>query len=549
MSDTQSNLAPTGFDYVVGVTQDSINATLEAYLYNGQQEVTICYIYDENNNLVPAPYATLVSDAKGTDPFSVPDGTSGQDPRVQDLADAGFAFAVKATLGLPPGVAPADLPPIVTLRPGKSSVLYTMMFSEFVATAINYGPMNALKWLNQSQQPGIPWTFTGFVDLNFQDMPFADLPAAVQQRIKDLGDPDIFSVQQLYFDLNNSGLIPSIGFNGDPSNSVLSILMTGDFVSTYFRSLDGAEVLGYATRQTSGFPPSSIAITDVSFFTPEPAGFEKAPLTLNYLCAANNDPLPAATKANFGWNWVEPDEVSQYDGAAALNRDTLASYFNAALLSYAGSNCYLPWVSVEWMGGSIKVGYAWGMNTDQTPTVSYPASGSTILHYSYNSGDVSDQAGYEGFWGSMDLRSFFDMTVSVQGNGITIVQHLAIYAYVDYLGSGTGGNVVDITIIDNYTVGVNDQGQLTATLEASNKYDNSQIPGVNGFLNFWTNVNDLASDVAGWAQSIATTSLNDVPVSFAANFIFPGGSTFSFCDASFSANQDLVSHITYADVS
>jgi hypothetical protein len=29
MSDTQSNLAPTGFDYVVGVTQDGINASLE----------------------------------------------------------------------------------------------------------------------------------------------------------------------------------------------------------------------------------------------------------------------------------------------------------------------------------------------------------------------------------------------------------------------------------------------------------------------------------------------------------------------------------------
>jgi hypothetical protein len=35
MSDTQSNLAPTGFDYVVGVTRDSINASLEEFLYNG----------------------------------------------------------------------------------------------------------------------------------------------------------------------------------------------------------------------------------------------------------------------------------------------------------------------------------------------------------------------------------------------------------------------------------------------------------------------------------------------------------------------------------
>ena len=55
--------------------------------------------------------------------------------------------------------------------------------------------------------------------------------------------------------------------------------------------------------------------------------------------------------------------------------------------------------------------------------------------------------------------------------------------------------------------------------------------------------------MAGWARSFASTNLTDVPVSFVQNFVFPGGSTFSFTDASFSDNQDLVSHITYADVS
>jgi hypothetical protein len=555
MSDLQSNLASTGFDYVVGVTQDSINANLEQFLYNGQQEVIICFIYDENNNLVPADYATFVASADNTDPFSVPDGTSHRDARVQNLADAEFAFAVKATLGLPPGVAPADLPPIVQLKPGQSYVTYTMMFSEFVATAINYPHVT---WFNESQQPGTPWTFTGPVDLNFQDKSFTDLPPDVQQRIKDIGDPNMFSVQQLYYDLNNSGLVQNFTFNQIPSNSPLNAFMTSDFVDTYFKGLPkGAEALGYAAQQTSA-TPSSIAVTDVNFFAPDPVGPGGAPLTLNYLCAANNNNLPDTTHAGFGWNWIEPSEASQYDGAAALNRNTLASYLNNVsqpdgntLFSYAQRNCYEPSVTVSYTGGiEIKVDYSWNLAPGQTPTVNIPTSGGTILSYSYDSGDVSDQAGLNGDAGKMDLRSTFNMSVSVQGNEITIVRHLVIYTYVRYLATDApGANVVDIQYTDVYTVGVNDQGQIMAASKSSIKQDTSHHPGADGFLNFWADVQSLADSVTQWAQSIAYTSLNDIPVSFVQNFIFPGGSTFSFSDAGFSANQDLVSHITYASVS
>ncbi len=175
-------------------------------------------------------------------------------------------------------------------------------------------------------------------------------------------------------------------------------------------------------------------------------------------------------------------------------------------------------MTVTYVGGiEIQVNYAWSMTPFQIPTVTVPASGSTILSYAYDSGDVSDQAGLNGDAGKMDLRSTFTMDVGVQGNEITIVQH--------------------------------DQGQVTAALKSSNKADNSQTPGTNGFLNFWADAQDLANSVQQWAQSIAATSLNDIPVSFVQNFVFPGGSTFSFSDAGFSANQDLVSHITYASVS
>jgi hypothetical protein len=350
MSDSNSYLSPTGFDYVVAVTQDSINATLAEYLYQGLKEAILCYAWDNQNPPIPLPidYNTLVANAKNTDPFAVPNGTPGTDERVQNLNNAGFAFAIKAKLGLPPGVPPSQLPPIVALKPGQSNVTYTLMFAEFVGTEIVFGPRNSMTWVNQSQPSGSSWTFSGAVDLNFQSASFANLPQEVQARLKDLGDPNMFSVQQLYYDLNNSDLEQGFQFNNVPPNSALNTFMTGNFINTYWKALGGNEVLGYGANQLAATPPSSIAVTNLNFFTPDAVGDEGAPLTLNYLCATNHDPLPDTTHAGFGWNWIEPGEALQYDGAVALNRNAFAQYLNSAqppgappLFDYVSTNCEL----------------------------------------------------------------------------------------------------------------------------------------------------------------------------------------------------------------
>jgi hypothetical protein len=552
MSMQQSNLSSTGFDYVVAVTQDSINATLEEYLYNGLPEAILCYVYDSNNNPIPIDYATLVANAQNTDPFAVPDGTAASDPRVQNLNNANFAFAIKAKLGLPPGVPPANLPPIVALKPGQSNITYTLMFSEFVATELLFGPRGSVTWFNQSQPSGTPWTFSGAVDLNFQDTDFTNLPPALQSQLEGVGNPNEFGVQQLYYILNSSNLEQGFQFNNLPSNSTLNTFMTADFVDTYWKALGGNEVLGYGATQTAGTTDATLAVTNLNFFTPDAVGGEGAPLTLNYLCAANNDPLPDTTHAGFGWNWIEPNEAAQYDGVAALNRNRFAQFYDGQLRNYVRSNCYSPAGQIRvWLSGTLDttVNYQWGLTPYQTPTVTYPASGATVLTYSYDSGDVSDQAGIGGAAGQLDMSSSFTLSVSFQGNQIVITQHLIINIYVRVLATADSGNVVDKQITDTYDIGVDENGQITVTLASSVPVDNSQTPSANGFLNFWADADSISNSVTQWAQSCFGTSLTDIPASFVQDFVFPGGQTFVFKDASFSDNQDLVSHITYADVS
>jgi hypothetical protein len=550
MSKNQSNLTPTGFDYVVAVTQDSINAALEEYLYKGLPEAILCYVYDSSNNPAAIDYKTFVKNANNTDPFSVPDTTPSSDPRIQNLNNANFAFAIKAKLGLPPGVAPSKLPPIVALKAGQSNVTYTLMFSEFVAAEIIFGPRGSITWFNQSQPSGTSWSFSGAVDLNFQDASFTNLPPNVQNQIKGIGQPAMFSPQQLYYDLNSSDLEQGFQFNNVPSNSALNTFMTADFINTYWKALGGKEVLGYGAKQVSGLSSANIAVTNLNFFTPDAVGNEGAPLTLNYLCAANNDPLPDTTHAGFGWNWIEPSEAAQYDGVAALNRNAFVRYLTAALFPYVASNCYAPWVRVTYIGGiELKVKYEFNMTPGQSPTLNPTPTGATILSYGYNSGVASDQAGLNGDAGKMELSSSYNLTVTVSGNTMTIVQHLVIWTYARYLATGDGGNVVDKQITDVYSFGVDDEGHIVASAPQSTVVDNSQRPGANGFLNFWADVQTLSDKVTQWAQSFYGTRLTDIPVSAVRNFVFPGGATFSFSDVAFSDNQDLVSHITYADPS
>lgn len=557
MSQLQSNLSSTGYDYVVAVTQDSINGALEEMLYAFQPEVIVCYAWDSSDPpaVVATDYATLVTAANGTDPFTVPAGTPGNDPRVQNLANAGFAFAVKAKLGLPPGVPPASLPPIIGLRPGQSNVTYTVTFSEFIAAEINYGPRNSVSWFSQAQPHSTSWSFSGTVDLDFQDAAFSALSQQAQARLKDVGDPGLFGVKQLYYDLNSSALVQGFTFDDLPSNSALNGFMADNFISTYFKHLNGAEILGYAAAQTSQVAPASIPVTDVTFFTPNAVG-PGAPLTLNYLCAGGGDALPDTTHAGFGWNWIDPpapgqpDESLLYDGVAAVNRNVLARYIGSApfpgggsLLGYAASNCFLPSVTVS-LDSASQVVYAFSATPGQAPTVTYPPSGGQLITYSYRA-DSSDQAGLNGDLGRMEISTSYDMSVSIQNDEIVVEQHLVFWTSVRHLATSAEGSTVDKTITDTYSVGVDDTGRLVIALKSTAGTDNSQHPGVNGFLDFWTNVNEYSDAVASWAQALTTGSLKDVPVSFADSFVFPGSATFTFADAAFSENFDLVSHINY----
>ncbi|HZX83335.1 MAG TPA: hypothetical protein VFF19_07210, partial [Reyranella sp.] len=563
MSVSQSFLSnsPYGYDFVVATTQASINATMKAFLAAGTEPVAnICFVADDDGNPVQIDYEQLKANAHGSDPFSVPNSANpNTDQDLKNLYAARFMVGFQAQIGLPPGYQPDQIPDVVTLGSDTSEVIFNLMCSQFTVVqltpASGYTPA---KWMNQSQPPGDAWMFTSKVDLRMfptDQSAYHNLPADVQAQIANLG-ANAFSVQQLLFDLDNAALesVPTI--QGVTPGTTLYNVLQQYFLGAYFAAMqaNGSPLLGCTITMAQSDPsPLELSYLNMEVCPlldgngnpyPDPTPDQQQLATLNYLCEANNDtPHPPVP---FAWNWV--DSAGECDGVLAVNRNTFASFFQQQLMPLVAANCYAPYCHV-WLSGIFDqdVNYAWNMTPNQTPTVVAPTSGSTVLQFSYNN-YAEDQAGLNGDMGHLTLKPIYSATVEFTGNTIVITQHLVVYLYVQYLATGAGGNAIDKTITDTYTLAVDDQGRLTASLSSA-VVDNSDPPSVNGFLNWFTGINDLIADVSQWLSSLVATNFTDMPLSVVQNFIFPGGNTFLFKDVSFSDNQDLASRITYADPS
>ncbi|HYI47229.1 MAG TPA: hypothetical protein VEX35_02080 [Allosphingosinicella sp.] len=538
---------------------------MKLFLSSNQEPVAnICYIADANGNPTQIDYETLKTNAKGSDPFAVPNGADpSTDQDLKNLMAARFMVGFRAQIGLPPGYAPTAIPDVVKLGQDSASVTFNLMCSEFTVVQLvpggGYAPQPT--WMNASQPSGDAWLFTSQVDLRMfatDASAYDRLPAAVKAQIENLG-ASAFSVQQLLFDLDNAALESVPVISGVAPGTTLYTVLQKDFLGAYFTAMqaNGTPLLG-ATITMAASDPSTLELSnlnmEVSPFVdgngnplPSPTPAQQDLATLNYLCEADNDqPRPPVP---FNWNWV--DSAGQSDGILAINRNTFANYFKGQLAAQVANNCYAPYCRV-WLSGLFdqNVHYEWNMTAGQTPTVTTPTSGQTVLQFAY-SGYAEDQAGLDGDMGHLTISTTYNLSVDFVGNTIVVSQHLVVYLYVKCMATSGSGNVIDKQIIDTFTLEIGDNGQLTTSWSdqapAHVVIDNSENPSVNPFLNFFVNITQLIADVESWLQSLVAANLGSPPLSVVQNFVFPGGNTFTYDDVLFSDNQDLAAHITYAD--
>ena len=136
----------------------------------------------------------------------------------------------------------------------------------------------------------------------------------------------------------------------------------------------------------------------------------------------NGNLLPPA--ATFPWNWVDVTQLNIYDGAIAINRNTLTNYFSDPLASYVPKYCILPSIRAFISPfDNNNFSFSWKLTPSQIPAVTTPSSGQTVLSFDYGKFSI-DQTGLNGALGDLRLTSTCNLTVDFVSNTIIITQHL-----------------------------------------------------------------------------------------------------------------------------
>jgi hypothetical protein len=588
MSVLQSNLSDPhyGFDLVVAVTQASVNATLKQLLAGlAAPEVIVCYVYDDSNNLVPIAYQTLVANAKGSDPFTVPaDANPATNPDLINLTAANFAGAVKARLGLP-DVPLANLPPIATLGAGSSApVLFNLLCAEFQIVGFEYGPRGSATWINQSQPSGsgAPWYFSANVFLNITTInPNSPVPPVVQQRIIDLQHQvqNAFTIQKLFLDLDTAVLEASPTIEGVPPGWAVWNLISSVFLSAYFTQLrqNGDPVLSYSFTVTAP-RPTTLELGAVSRETSplkqdgkpieKPTAAQADATTLVYVGSQSTTaPVPVP----FPWNWVELNEVSQFSGVQAVRRDVFFTYLAKLINAEVAPLCIATNVHMSHSGEDFTIRYSNSRST--SPQSFRPVSpigppgtdGFTdVLSLSFvnNSHDDSESATHAvEIWG--DYNYSLDGHVAVKGNQIRVSVTAVVYmefkhreVFVNYTDL-SGDKYYNKTLTVLYTLSVDQNGALkvtqtngTAVNSAKWDFDPQGILGKFGFEDkVKDGVTSVDQELAAYLDKAFTGYVEEMTrtINGYRAWVFPGNDAFTFKNLSFSASQDLTAQLTYVN--
>jgi hypothetical protein len=556
-SDSNLSAAGYGYDYVVTVSQMSINATALAYLSDRQPAVNVCYVYDANWNPVPIDYQELIRRAKGTDPFRVPESGPEHDTALKNLDDANFVFGFSAAMGLPAGVPVASLPDVVTLGgSAEVPVVYRLFCRTFQLVELQQRPHNAPPgWRTWSQPSGQMWLFSYDVPLIAGTVentatfvgtaPFDNLPQKVQEKVS--AQPEDFTIKHLLFDFAHASATTRPEISGVDRD--LKEKLEADFSIAYFAQLQGISMPVVAVIPSSSADPFAGLQTE---FEISPNAADPSGTMLDYLCAVAGSTLPPAKP--FTWDWLDKGQIGTVDGVCVVNRDHLAAHLHNQLAPYVEANKWLTQPAVvkvyfkTWDFGFGVVGRHHDWGSQGTPdnlvidveTAEMPATGELLLHTQFHATRT-----YEWLRGSSwcEGKTAFEVKVSCHGNVITVEQHALVNCDLTIISTQYGCRLVDLTLVDTITLAVQHDGTL-ATTQTTTRQDNSEPPTHSILL---PDLQRYLTDVKKTATASITSTMIDVPLQLADQVIFPGSKGFQFSDVFFSDHQDLVAHIQYVD--
>lgn len=572
-----------GYDMVVAVTQRSLNARLKQYLDYKQGEIFICAYNSKKEYIDYKSVMKKVNDAikekyYSNDPsyieikldlfeINVDSPSEIEKYAIEIAKEYGLTYATKAQLGRPNNVKKSKMPDLIKLRTDDNdgkSLYYNAYYAEFDVLVID-DTGSSMQHISQPQDEY--WVFTYLVRLTHVTKSYKDLPVDVQNSISEKYSEienfdSIFSIESLYFDLRKA----TIAKRPEKITNVNTKKIVEDlFVDCYIRAVDkmGGVVLGYALKENvlcSGKSTSkkSFGITDCDYMISYYGDPEKSDLdTLNYLFMFDNNSMPAKRKP-FPWNWVEPDSFGQIkiDGVMAIRRENIFSIIQQKYMPFI-NNLYfehhirpLPVVNsgID-LGLSCSCFNEWKCSYQPCDCRLFCNPKNSCSSYNANGMDVEFRG---------ELRS----TITVEGNKVKCKTDLAEHLRINIskmppllpCGSSSSGDIFRHTIGCDFTIGVDDKGQIFIPLIEFSDYDDGGIFRKDSHVDLFINdLDENISDVCRFVSSqidLAFKLFENTTVQnmngFGGNWFFPGGDTFCFKSVSFSRYNDLTVGLTYS---
>lgn len=559
MSSSQSFLSSPdyGYDYVVAVTQDSVNAVAMEFLKSRQPIISICYIYDENGDPRQIDYETFRKSAEGADPFNIPASDPERGRLIDQLDRAGFWFGFQAAMGIPEGSAPHDLPPLISLgASAEDDAVYNLFCKKFLLVELRAIPHKKSVFEAFQQPLGKPWLFSYKIKIipstvddheAYMKTPaFARLPANVQAKVK--AQPEDFTIRHLLFDFNHAASTARPEIEG--VTPLVRERLYAEFSIRYFAEMEAAGALILSITPKRDDPVANLKTT----FSISPHAGQPALSTLNYLCVTSNKSRPQ-TKP-FTWDWVDSAENGK-DGVCVINRNDVSQNLMTQLMPYVQSNCWVAHPVYEYVDllhedvgfGVVNYSYNWDgkrppdLKEIWSPTVE--KAGPLLFKISYSSRRLNDSSWFHHGGGAsyFEVDFSFDLSVECRGNQIAITQDIKLYYHLEIQSVSERTNLVNITRVDTFTLAVAGD-RITAAAGTPKVDDRSEEP------QYWISCPELQKQMKHSQAKVLgaiKAAFIEIPVSALNGIIFPGGKAFLFKAPAFSEHQDLVAEITYAD--
>lgn len=578
MTDNDCHLSDEkhGYDFVVAVTQASLDTELKSYLMDTEfPSQCLCLVKRKSMFLLFETISLEELQAKvgNIDPFEIAHQTNHNDKRVEALRKANFVAGIRIKPGLPdPDIfLPKHLPSAIKLGTDASKVDMALLFRKMT---IVYGPIRG-DWIRVDQDDfSSPWSLDVTVPLTTRGLTWdletpyfnsrENLKRQLRKQLENVSQGD-FTLHQTLYDLESANFKRLNCVHDDQIPEILMNEMCGNLLDLYRRSIHdfGQPVVAITTKALS---PSPLQVTAMDLqVTPYwRSGIKRklpSPLsTLDFLCMTKGKPLPRPSP--FEWNWVPLEDKQSRSGMVAVNREALGEYLLRQVLRESRKYWLVPRCSVD-TKGPIPIHElnfdgqkpsvpetAEVVGTD-TPVLSVGGKKTIpdVIHVQHNAEHKARGYGLLGVTAEIHAKYQYSCRVQFSDTSILVIQRWRFYLYLERWHMGSGYVIRDTTATDTLDLSVDAYGNLqlrpsgdTMIVEQPDKPPSDWLEKFLGAISGLTVYLEMMKHFGIW-----NFSMKSIPLHQSQQFVFPGAKSFNYNSVKFSKWQDLLCGITYAD--